>query len=857
MPILVLTVDLLYPVFFASSSMESGSLESNNHPLRTPAASLHPQSFAVWTQASNTHRLACSSTEDGLPFMLGISATRFKCVSYDPDVKSNQIIPKIRIKYLEGVVIRKGERLGVWIEGNPIIILTLAALLTVASIHYAQQIEMESETETFVDKDDSLYQIYTHLFEDKFGTESIVVLVEGDAVISPEALEAMNRLTSHMDTVDHVLRTHSISKVIMDIEERETGVREIPQSQERIDEILRGIGPDVMRMGLADERHAMISIDLPLYISSKDREIVLPDVEKAVIMAEFPPGANTIVTGEVALSAAIQNEMNSSMGLLLMVSGLLMVVALFLVFRHVHLSLLPLPIVFLGIIWTFGMMGFLHVPLTMVSMAAFPVLIGLGIDYAIQFHNRIEEEFEGGGSAATAVVETVGHTAPAVLIALTITAAGFVSLFTSSVPMIRDFGLLCVIGIIMCYLSSLFVGVTILYQVEKGRSVDDVEKEWKKSAVAPLVGNAAIFFIHRWKAVLAIGLALSMVGMYADTKVPIETDFKEYIPQDLPPLIQFQHLHNIFGGTDEINIILQADDVTDPETLRWMDDFGAYLTESREQVHGVVSPATLIKMHNGGVIPDDQSRVEAILDAISEEEKYPYLDGHNTAHVNVNIGEAVRDLAQVGIKRLVGEIHKDVVWFEPPPGASVIQTGGLVVMITVIDALTTGRMNMTILGLLLIFTLLLLIYRDLIKAILPVLPMIIVIGWMGGVMYVGGMVYTPLTATLGALILGVGSEYAVLTMERYYEEKEKTDNCLDALKTAVSSIGVAIVASGLTTVFGFSALMASPFPINSNFGIVTVLSVIFALFVTFSVFPVLLIRLELLRSKRASKSTIR
>lgn len=752
-------------------------------------------------------------------------------------------------------VISRGEKLGTWIEGNPIIILTIAALLTVASIHYAQNIEMETEVETFVDENTRLYQEYTRLYEDKFGTESIVVLVEGDAVTKPETLEAMNRLITHMDTVDHVLGTHSIAEMVMDVEARETGIRRIPGSQERIDEILESIDPVFRSMLLPDERHTMISIDMPMYISSEDRTNVLPDVEAAVEMADFPPGADTIVTGDVALYTAIEYEMNKSMGLLLAVSGLLMVLALLLVFRHVHLSLLPLPIVFLGIIWTFGMMGFLQVPLTMVSMAAFPILIGLGIDYAIQFHNRIEEEFQRGGSAATAVLDTVAHTAPAVLIALTITGAGFSTLFTSSVPMIRDFGLLCLIGIIMCYLSALFVGVTILYQMEKGRIVNGKAKSERRSAIAPLIEKSTMFFIHRWRTVLATALILSLVGMYADSQVPIETDFKEYIPQDLPPLVQFQHLHNIFGGTDEINIIVQADDVTDPEMLRWMDEFGNYLTESREQVYGVTSLATLVKMYNGGEIPDDRSRVEAVLDTIPGDMKNSYVDGHNTAHINVNIGEAVRDLAQVGIKRLVGEIDKDIIWFEPPPGTSVTQTGQPVVMITVIDALTTGRMRMTFLGLVLIFILLLVIYRDPIKAVLPILPMIVVIGWMGGVMYITGMVYTPLTATLGALILGVGSEYAVLTMERFYEEKAKTTDNIKALKIAIGSIGAAIFASGLTTVFGFSALIASPFPINSNFGTVTVLSVLFALFVTFTVFPVLLIRLEYWREKRdAAKS---
>jgi predicted RND superfamily exporter protein len=160
---------------------------------------------------------------------------------------------------------------------------------------------------------------------------------------------------------------------------------------------------------------------------------------------------------------------------------------------------------------------------------------------------------------------------------------------------------------------------------------------------------------------------------------------------------------------------------------------------------------------------------------VPEEAKYQYINGQDTAQIILDIGQAFDSLGQVGIERLQGEVEKDLIWFEPPPGVSVIQTGEMAVMNTVIGALTTGRIRMTLLGLVLIFFILLVIYRDLVKAVLPVLPMFFVIGWMGGVMYVSGMKYNPMTATLGALILGVGSEYAILTMERFYEEKEMTE----------------------------------------------------------------------------------
>jgi len=190
-------------------------------------------------------------------------------------------------------------------------------------------------------------------------------------------------------------------------------------------------------------------------------------------------------------------------------------------------------------------------------------------------------------------------------------------------------------------------------------------------------------------------------------------------------------------------------------------------------------------------------------------------------------------------------------WMTPPPDVFVVDTGDIVLNNSVKSALAEGRLEMTILGLILIFMLLLIIYRDMVKALLVVLPMLVVIGWMGLVMYYGGLKYTPLTATLGALVLGVGSEYAILMMERFYEELKNVGNPHEAMKITVNRIGSALLASGMTVFCGFAALVASPFNIISNFGLVTVLSVVFALLTTFTVLVVLMIRAEIRREATA------
>jgi len=740
------------------------------------------------------------------------------------------------------------ERLGAWIAGNPAVIIVAAVLLTLVSLNLAQQVEMQGmNTESFVGKDSPLYQIYDHLYVENFGTESIVVLVEGDDVTKQSVLRAMLRLSDHMKAVPYVLGVQSIADTIADAEAKQDGLRQIP-SQETIDGILPGIEPQLKGI-LPDHRHTMMAVVDPVYIKDSQRKELLAEINEAVEMADFPPGYGVTVTGSPALMNAITGEMNKSNGAILGLAGVLMVVALLVVFRHVKWPLLPIPVVFLGIIWTFGAMGLFHIPLTMVSFSAFPLLIGIGIDYAIQFHNRIDEEFNKGVPPVQAAINTVNHVAIPVVIALTVTVAGFVALLSSSVPMIQDFGKLCIIGLFMCYLSALFVGVTALYLAERRfgpRKRAEVGQE-KGAAIGIWLEKTSDFCIQRWQAVLAVALILALLGNYADTMVEVETDTKNYIPQDLPPLVSYRHMSDIFGGTDSLQFLVQADDITDPEILDWMDRFGNYLVSSRDQAYGAVSIATYVKQAGDGVIPQDRTRIREIIDSLPWTVRERYLSGHNTAVISVDIRDASKNLGTSGVDRLIKEFDKDLAWMTPPPGVSVRETGQSVVMTTTISALTEGRVEMSLLGLVLIFALLLIIYRDLIKALLPVLPMLVVIGWMGGVMYLGGLKYTPLTATLGALVLGVGSEYAILMMERFYEELERVGDPFEALKVTANRIGSALMASGLTVVFGFAALITSPFNITNNFGVVTVMAVVFALFTTFTVFVVLMLRMEIRR----------
>ena len=171
-------------------------------------------------------------------------------------------------------------------------------------------------------------------------------------------------------------------------------------------------------------------------------------------------------------------------------------------------------------------------------------------------------------------------------------------------------------------------------------------------------------------------------------------------------------------------------------------------------------------------------------------------------------------------------------------------TGKSVLDVEMVNGLTSGRVKMTIIGLALVFAALFVIYKNPFKALIPILPVDMSIGMSGGIMYLLNIKYTPITATLGALVLGMGTEMTVMLLERYLEERKSGKDKLESMMITVMMIGKAIVASGLTTIGGFSVLMASEFIILRDFGFMTVINIALALFSTFIVLPAILLLLD-------------
>ncbi|WP_440896995.1 hydrophobe/amphiphile efflux-3 (HAE3) family transporter [Amphibacillus sp. Q70] len=601
-----------------------------------------------------------------------------------------------------------------------------------------------------------------------------------------------------------------------------------PHNQNELDDILYDEGKlrNIFSDTVIDDHHMMLMIKLKGNLDDGAIDALYSEVSYAMEEEDFD--VNYMVSGKPVLDSALRTEMKSNMVIMVASAVALMFIILSLVFK-VRWKVLSLGIIFVSVIATLGLMGHLDVSMTMVSMAVFPILIGLGIDYSIQFQNRYEEE--------QSVNTTLTQIGKAVAVAVLATMLGFVSLFASPVPMIQDFGKMLTIGVVVSFIGSIFLLMPVLgaRDTVTSKAKDYKIRDYNKpTLIDKMLGATGKIVIKSAPIILIISIALSGIGFIADTKVGVETDIETFMPQDMDALHDIHYIRDIVGSTNQMVILMEDDNLLSEENLQWMRNI---VDEVESEFSERIVDIKFIDHTVEHISPVEELNVSDYTNIIKED--IPEAQRRMFINDEMDKGVILMNVEHMATEELQEFVEDmDHILKDAPIKTSI--TGKSVLDVEMVKGLTGGRLRMTIIGLALVFAALLLLYRSFFKALVAVLPVILIVGMSGGIMNLLGLKYTPITATLGALILGMGTEMTIMLLERYLEERNLGKEKEEAMATAIKNIGRATVASGLTTVGGFSVLMTSKFVILQDFGLMTVINISLALIATFVILPSLI-----------------
>jgi uncharacterized protein len=636
---------------------------------------------------------------------------------------------------------------------------------------------------------------------------------------------------------------------------------------------------------------ALISIRLRPGLSESERSGALDLIREAVYDTTPRPrcedkacfrlaDARYVVSGAPVVVDGVAGKLRSALLVLFAAAVLVMAVTLLLVFRS-RMRLLPLALALVAAAITFGLFGLLGGSLTIAAIAVLPVLIGLAVDYAIQLQARFDEAAAGGAGGAEAARLAATRAAPVIGTACLATAAGFAVLLLSPVPMVRGFGLMLVAGVAIAFGLALTVGFAALsLRSTEQRTANNEQRESpaalrrvgegraRASAVVGLFAkNALAVSIESPGRVLVVAAALAVTGWVAGSRTEIVSDIRELVPQDLAEVRDLNELQDATGVSGELDVTVRADDVTDPDLVEWMSGFKQRVLE-QNGFRGKFPSCREAELCPGTSLTDffanvgqglSSERISALIDAIPAYDSQAVITRDpdtgelgDTTNLSFGIRVMPLDEQQALIEDIRGQIDPPGEGNGPPPGTEVRLAGLPVLAAESNSALAGSRYWLTLAGLLAVALALLAVYRSTARALVPLIPIVLATGWSSLVIAASDIPLNPMSATLGALVIAIATEFSVILASRYHEERRGGHSVGESLRRSYSRTGAAVLASGLTAIAGFGTLVvtvipglgAYDFPMLREFGFVAVVDLGVALLGVMLVLPAVLVWAE-------------
>ena len=606
---------------------------------------------------------------------------------------------------------------------------------------------------------------------------------------------------------------------------------------------------------------ALIQVRLKPGLTDEQREEAVALVREAVQMPQWKLSkAEYTVTGAPVVADDLTGALAGSTLRLLIAGLVLMALVLALVFRS-RLRLVPLVVALAAVAITFGATALLGLPLTMASIAVLPVLLGLGVDYAIQYQARVQEE--GGPETAARVA------VPVIATAALATGVGFLVLLLSPVPMVRGFGALLVAGIAIAFALALTAGTAALSLRPRDgavsrslRGAGELTDAAARTIGRPLAGRATRAgdaavrgALRRPGRVLVLAAVLAVVGWGLDSRTEVVSDIDRLVPQDLAAVQDLKTLQQATGVAGEIDVVVEGRDLTDPAVVKWMRDYQSGVLErygySSERGCGRADlcPAlSLPDLFRSSQAAGDRERIRTLLDAVP-----PYFSRAviTADRKTANLAFGVRLTSLERQQEIIRDLRERL---DPPPGVTARLAGlpvlGAEANATLSDPLR--RAATLVIGLVAVLLVLLLVRRRSSgswrraweRAWVPVVPIALATGWSALVLWLLRVPLNPLSAMLGALVLAISTEFAVLLSARFEAERAAGHAPADAIRRTYRSTGATVLASGATAIAGFAVLALSDVRMLRDFGVVTVVDLTVSLLGVLVVLPAVLVLAE-------------
>jgi len=750
-----------------------------------------------------------------------------------------------------------------WSRRHPWIVITLAVLITSFFVYGALKVRVDASTSGMMIKGGDSEAFYEETLE-KFGSDNVtVIFVKDKDLFTPEKLTLLEEVHYQLEETNFVDKVESLFSVTNF--KSEDGMLStnplidyLPEIQEEADQIKKdALRSPVLTNYIVSPDGTATALNIYVTLDGDDQDAI----------TRFTGEINEIVAGiesefeqvyqlgnsytKTSIVASILNDQTTMVPLSVIVLLSLLVISM----RSAAGAILPMLTAGSSVIWTTGFMGYVGIPLNILTVIVPSLIIVIGSTEDIHLLSEyIEGLEENKGLKDKALDYMVGKTGTAVMLTALTTFLGFLSITINDITMLKQFGIVASFGLFVNPIATCMLAPVYLHYFGPKHKEKDKEKKTVNEKAMMFLADHIIRLIQKRKwivfAVLVGGAVL--ISLFT-LNVKVDNDMLSYFKPDSEIRVRSNILHEEIAGTQVFYLRISSGVegmFEKPKNLKKVSDLINYMEQQKwfDKVFSLTDYLKLIhrEMNNGDEtyyrMPETKELIAQYLLTLQRDEIERFVSP-DFSEINImvrhNIGSSFE------LNETVAEIQEYI----DKNFSSYFKigfTGENIMINEASDSIAYGQVQSLSLLLVIIFVIMSILFVNIKAGFLSLVPNFFPIMLVFGVM---GIFKIPLnvgTAMVSAIAIGIAVDDTIHFMTRYNKEMRELQDQDKAIEICIRAEITPVMSTSIALSLGFAVVCFSNFVPIINFGFLSALVMIFALLGDLFVTPILLSSTQLI-----------
>jgi uncharacterized protein len=735
-------------------------------------------------------------------------------------------------------------------------------VVTAFTILGFQRLQVDTGVDSLIPADDPSRLVYQKVMGE-FGTDNkTIIYIKDKDLWLPEKLARIEQLHLAIEKIDGVSRVdslfslHTLRGVNGKIISRPILTEAPKTEQEALSAKKSALANPLYQGNFFSDNGEVTS----MIVSVKDREdrnnfsrIIHLALEKQLEMhrEEFE---RIFQVGPPRINAELKASLYEDFILLGPLSAVILVVSILVFMRSWLSAIVPLMTSSLTIIWTFGILGWVGIPLNILSAMIPSLIIVIGSTedtHMMAAFLRGLDKNPGEKSRYQAVEYMAKHIGLPMILTIVTTTLGFASNLFSDIGLIQHFSLAATLAMIVNGIITVLV-MPLMLSLFGPHNNTCINMEETANSLPNRIISAFNYSQERFPlSILFFTAVLCAFFIFQASKLYVTNDPLSYFPSDRPLIKDTKLIHDDLAGIKLFFISLSAKKgkaFQDPKNIQKLADIQRFLDDQNVYDRSISLADHLMFINRefrgnsaAQTLPKTRKLIAQYLMFLHRSDLDSYVS-HDYRRANIVVRHNITDSHT--LNRYIDELREVIDQIAGPDMKAFIIGENLMVN-NAAESLMVAQVKALALLMALIFLIMSVMFTSFKGGIIALVPAIIPISLMFGIMGYLEIPLNPGTAMVAVIAVGIAIDGTIHLLASYNELCRRTSDYSGAVNAAVHDEATPLIVSSIALAFGFGILIFSNFTIVAQFGALAAATMLFSIFANLLITPIIMIRVRL------------